>query len=185
MLAFESTFTPIELPAAQFNAYLEDEGLTETLAARLRGGAGAPGRERYRRCAKSWLSGQETDRATAPVGLPLEIVPLAAPGLEPRLRIRVLWGGRPLAGALVKAWRTPLGQGGVPTDGEARDSVGTASQGRTDSHGELSVPVPEPGEWLLGVVTMAPCKDPSEADWESTWASLTFERAATGTGPRR
>jgi hypothetical protein len=40
------------------------------------------------------------------------------------------------------------------------------------------VPVGAAGEWLLGTVHMVPSRDPSAADWESTWASLTFGRAA-------
>src|SRR5881628_1823158 len=83
MLAFESGFTPIELPATQFNAYLEEEGLAGPLAERRRSGVDKPGRERYRRCAKAWLGGQDVARAIAAVGLPLEIVPLVIPGTEP------------------------------------------------------------------------------------------------------
>jgi uncharacterized GH25 family protein len=180
LLGFESGFTSIELPAAQFNSYLEDEGLDAPLAARRRGGWTTPGRERYRRCAKTWQGGDEADRATAPLGMPLEIVPAAAPGAAPLLRARVLWNGRPLAGALVKAWRAPLGPGGAPTDGATRDSVGIAWQGRTDAKGEVAVPAAQPGEWLLSVVHMVACSDRAEADWESTWSSLTFERPGGG-----
>ena len=182
MLAFESNFTPIELPAAQFNAYLEDEGLTGPLDARHRGPAARPGRERYRRCAKAWLSGRDLARAVVPVGLPLEVVPQTLPGSDPQLPLIVLWSGRPLAGALVKSWRAPLGAGEEPTDGATRDSVGVAWQGRTDSHGRVTVPVAAQGEWIVSVVHMVPCPDSSEADWESTWASLTFERPAPAKG---
>src|SRR5262245_56685788 len=49
MLAYESTFTPIELPAAKFDAYLKEEGLIGAWRAR-RGAPARPGRERYRRC---------------------------------------------------------------------------------------------------------------------------------------
>ena len=176
MVAFESGFTSIELPAAQFDRYLADEGLDGPLAARRGGKALVPGRERYRRCAKAWLRGSATDRATAIAGFPLEIVPLAIPGPDPALRTLVLWKGRPLAGALVKAWRAPLGASGEPTNPGARDSVGVSWRGRTDSRGEVSVPVAQAGEWLLSAVHMDPCPDRSEADWESTWASLTFQR---------
>ena len=31
-------------------------------------------------------------------------------------------------------------------------------------------------QWLLGVVHMIPSRDRTAADWESTWASLTFAR---------
>jgi hypothetical protein len=179
MLAFESKFTPIELPAEQFDAYLKDEGLTGPLDARNRGPAGVHGRERYRRCAKAWLPGRDLARAVKPVGLPLEIVPQVPPGTNPQLPLLILWDGRPLPGALVKAWRAPLGAGSKPTDGATRDSVGFTWQGRSDSRGQLIVPVISPGEWIVSVVHMVPCRETSEADWESTWASLTFER-----GPR-
>ena len=103
-------------------------------------------------------------------------MPFSIPGAEPTLRARVLWNGRPLAGALVKAWRAPLG-----ADPATRDSMGVAWRGRTNARGEISVAVAESGEWLLSVVQMVPCPDRVEADWESTWASLTFERAPAAT----
>jgi uncharacterized protein DUF4198 len=77
MAAFESDFLPIQLPAAQFDDYLQVEGLDGPLAARRR--SAVPGRERYRRCAKAWLAGADAARATAVVGMPLELVPERAP----------------------------------------------------------------------------------------------------------
>ena len=176
MLAYESGFAAIQLPAAAFDAYLADEGLTGPLARRRALHAAVPGRERYRRCAKTWLAGGDAARATVPVGLPLEIVPTARPGVAGALNVRVLLDGRPLAGALVKTWRAPLAPGGGPTDGAVRDSIAMAWQGATDARGELAVPCARAGEYLLSVVHMAPCTEPAQADWESTWASLTFER---------
>lgn len=184
LLAFESRFTRIELPAAQFDAYLADEGLTGALDSRRRGPVGTAGRERYRRCAKAWLPGSDLVRAAKPVGLPLEIVPQALPGADPQLPLLILSGGRPLPAALVKTWRAPLGAGGKPTDSATRDSVGLEWEGRTDSRGRLTVPVAAPGEWIVSVVQMVPCRDSSEADWESTWASLTFERSPRAKGAR-
>jgi len=185
LVAFESGFTPIELPGPQFNAYLEDEGLDAALAARRGAAAQTSGRERYRRCAKTWLAGSDLARATRPVGLPLEIVPLAAPGRDATLRVRVLWGGKALAGALVKTWRAPLTAQGALRDGESRDSVAVCWQGRTNRAGEISIPAREAGEWLVSVVHMEPSADRREADWESTWASLTFERVPDATEPKR
>ena len=176
LLAFESGFTPIQLPAAAFDAYLADEALLGPLAARRSDGAQLPGRERYRRCAKAWLAGTDATRATEPVGLPLEIVPLAVPGAGPALRVRVLWGGRPLADALVKTWCAPLATGLSPTDAEGRDSLAMAAQARTDARGEAVVPCTRAGEWLVSVVQMTRCAETSVAEWESTWASLTFAR---------
>jgi len=176
MLAFESTFTPIQLPAAAFDRYLDDEGLTEARRARAHAGLGVPGRERYRRCAKAWLSGGDASRATAPLGLPLEIVPGSLPGASVSLPVTVLRGGRPLRGAKVQAWRDAVAASGLPRDASTRDSVGVVWSGRTDPRGRVVVPVRQAGEWLLSVVDMVPSSNRAEADWESTWASLTFAR---------
>ena len=181
MLAYESNFAQIELPAAEFDAYLEEEGLREPLETRRRAATATPGRERYRRCAKTWLAGRDSKRALQPFGLPLEIVPLRVPGDDPALRVRVLWNGRPLAGALVKAWRSDLARDGASRDPGARDSVGLAWSGPTDARGESAVPLAQAGEWLVSVEHMVPSGDKTEADWESTWASFTFERRATPT----
>ncbi len=178
MLAFESGYIPIELPGPQFDAYLAEEGLRAPLAARRRAGTHGAGRERYRRCAKAWLSGRDADRATEPVGLPLEIVPHALPGSGPALRVRVLLNGQPLPGARVKSWRSPLGPAGDPLDPSARDSVAIAYEVATDARGEVTVPCAAQGEWLVSVVDMQPCRDRAVADWESTWSSLTFARLA-------
>jgi hypothetical protein len=174
MFAYESDFARIELPAAEFDRYLENEGLDQPLAERRRSGAGAPGRERYRRCSKAWLSGTDAPRATRPIGLPLEVVPLSTPGAAVTLRVRVNFEGRPLAGALVKAWRTGLDPGGATREPATRDSVDVAWRGRTDARGEVEVPIAGPGEWLLSAVHMVSSHDRSAADWESSWASLTF-----------
>jgi uncharacterized GH25 family protein len=176
LIAYESDFARIELPADQFEAYLALEGLDGPLAARRARHVTGPGRERYRRCAKTWLSGSADARALGAVGLPLELVPLSVPGTQARLSIRLLDHGRPLEHALVKAWRSPPDPGGLPRDPEKRDSVAVASQGRTDARGEVELPVDEPGEWLVSAVNMVPSADPAAADWESTWASLTFVR---------
>src|SRR5262245_37702301 len=80
LLAYESNFTQLELPAPRFDEYLANEGLDSTLAARRALGPKAgPGRERYARCAKTWIGGSHPERASIVQGLPLEIVPLADP----------------------------------------------------------------------------------------------------------
>jgi uncharacterized GH25 family protein len=176
LLAFESDFSPISLPGPEFDRYLDTEGLDGPREARRKPGAPDPVRERYRRCAKAWLAGSAATRATEPIGMPLEIVPLAAPGAAASLRVRVLWQGRPLAGALVRGWRAPIAADGALTDPEGRDSIVVSWQARTDARGEAVAQVGAAGEWLLSAVHMIPCTEPAVADWESSWASLTFER---------
>ncbi len=197
VVAYLSRFAALTQADSAFDAYLALEGLDAALAARARSRAGAnarqqtsnpsrgsrgaagaapPGfvRERYRRCAKSWIAGSDPARALRPVGLPLEIVPLAPPGSAPAFELRVLFEGAPLEGALVRAWRAALGSDGRPTDAAARDSTGAVAEARTDAQGNATLAVATPGEWLVGVVHMIPSRDPVAADWESNWASLTF-----------
>jgi hypothetical protein len=190
LVTFRSGFTPIQLTAGAFDAYLSEEGLEGPLRARARLGALAgPGRERFARCAKAWIAGRgargvgdggDPARATRPAGLPLEIVPLATPGVASTLRLRVLWRGRPLSNALIRAWTQPFEAGGSPSDPAARDSVAPALEARTAPDGTATVQVDRPGEWLVSAVHMVPSADRSVADWDSYWASLTFARTAPG-----
>lgn len=181
LIAYQSNFADIELPAAEFDAYLELEGLEGPRAARAKqGGKAGPGRERYARCPKVWIAGPAPGtgaaRALVPVGLPIEIVPLADPATTSMLPVRVLWHGKPLAGALVRAWNTTLGEGWAPRAWAARDSVGPAASARTDRNGEARLAIGRAGEWLIAAEHMVPCPERSEADWESWWASLTLAR---------
>jgi uncharacterized GH25 family protein len=178
VVSFVSQFTFIEIEGDRFDRYLRDEGLDQPLAERARLGSKAgPGRERYRRCTKTWIAGPlPSARILRPLDLPLEIVPVRDPGRESRLKVRVLFEGRPLARALVRAWRAPLGPESTPLRVAERDSTGARSERRTDSRGEAVLDLAEPGEWLLSCVHMIPSREPEAADWESYWASLTFAR---------
>lgn len=205
LLSYESDFSKIELPASDFDAYLKTEGLEGPRAARAaRGPAAGPGRERYARCAKTWIAGapparnadaaarhasrvaptpagSDPARATTPVGMALELVPLADPTTPGPLRLRVLFHGQPLAGTLVRAWRQDLGANpALPRDAAARDSVGPSAEGRSDAAGIATLAIDGAGEWLVSGVHMVPSEDKEAADWQSEWASLTFVR-----GPRR
>ena len=177
VFAYESNFVSIELPAEEFDRYLELEGLDGPRAARAKLGTTAgDGRERYERCPKSWVRGRDPKRVTTPVGLSIELVPRKDPSLPGPLELQLLFQGEPLAGALVRAWNQPLASGGSPRDGAARDSVGPLAQARTNSHGIATLMLPRAGEWMVSAVHMEPSRDPRHADWESYWASLTFER---------
>ncbi len=178
VVCYESNSTFIELPAADFDRYLKLEGLAGPLAARARLGAALkPGRELYRRSCKAWIAGDDATRITRPYGLPLEIVPDADPLARTRLGFRVLYEGRPLPNALVRAWRQPLG---APMTPATRDSVGPSAEARTDAKGHATLALAGAGEWIVSTVHMVPNSDPAAADWQSTWGSLTFARA-----PRR
>ena len=167
----------IELKADRFNAYLRDEGLDYALKLRQENGQEAlPGRETYRRCAKTLIQVGEaattspaTDSAYRRVyGLPLELVPEQNPyrlAADKALTVRVLRAGKPAFGAAVQVWqRQP---GGLPT---------THYTTRANQNGRILLRISGPGPYLLAAVDMsaAPVKLRDRADWQSTWASLTF-----------
>jgi uncharacterized GH25 family protein len=164
-IVYDSSRFPVALDAAKFEAYLKEEGLEKISALRARQGKSAEGaKEVFSRCAKALLAvtngtGPGYDRV---FGQRLELVAeknpyaLAAGG---ELPVRLLYEGKPLAGALVMAL-----QRGRP------DKV-TA---RTDAKGRATLKLDHPGFWLIKAVQMIPAAPDAAADWESFWASLTF-----------
>ena len=184
LLAFESNFVSHRMEGARFDAYLAQEGLDGALTSRRAARDSSAGRERYRRCSKLWLSGSSDSsrfagRATAPVGLPLEIVPLATPGLAAELAVRVLFAGQPLGNALVQAWNVPIEMhGAVRVCAAEHSGVPAVWRGRTGANGVVRVPCAAAGQWLIGTVHMVASAEREEADWESTWGSLGFGREA-------
>src|SRR5262249_3000939 len=132
------------------------------------------GRERYARCAKTWIAGRDPARITRPVGLSLELVPIDDPGTARELKVKLLYRGHPLAEALVRAWNRPLGSGWSPEDPAARESLGPVGETRTGKDGIATIAVDRPGEWLIAAVHMIPSEDRAAADWQSLWASLSF-----------
>jgi uncharacterized GH25 family protein len=167
VIAYSTLGTDIELPAAKFEAYLRQEGLEEVIAQRAKNGDSAkPGEERFFRYAKALLTGKRTSpAATQPIGFRYEIVPADDPTVHPPapFRARVLYKGKPLAGALVVAMH--------------RGTLSVKIKTRTDRHGAFSLNLPAPGVWLIKSVHMIRPSffSFSSADWESLWASLTFD----------
>lgn len=160
--------TLIELDPAKFTEYLKDEGLTETIAWRAQNGeSGKPGKERYSKYAKAiLLSGAANGFARHKVGYVIEIIPEADPyALKPGdlLPIQVLFRGKPAADLQIEsAWAR-----GVDRK--------TTVVGRTGADGRIKVPLTASGLWRVHTIKMERCTEPAVADWESFWASLTFE----------
>lgn len=171
VLGYRSRGTAIQLPADKFEHYLAEDGLEAVSAARqARGEREKPGRESYSRCAKALLqvgAGDDAgfDRA---LGFTLELIPeqnplRLAPGEE--LTVRLLYEGRPLAGALVVA--------------TSRAAPRDAIRVRSDPDGRVRFKLTAGGRWMISAVHMVPARAAAAvADWESLWASLTFETRA-------
>ncbi len=177
VVLLRSTNSFIELPAAQFTAYLREAGLDYALKLRQENDQQAqPGRETYRRCAKTLVqvgsaaaTSAAADSACLHVyNLPLELVPEQNPyrlAADKALTVRVLRTGKPAFGAAVQVWqRQP---GGLPT---------THFTTRANQNGRVLLRLSGPGPYLLAAVDMraAPARLRDRADWQSTWASLTF-----------
>jgi hypothetical protein len=180
LVGYHSKPSAVVLTAQKFNQYLSEEGL-ETVAAlrEQRGETGAEAREQFVRCAKTlMLSGpaaaSQSDRV---LGFPLELVAernpyLVKPGES--LTVRLLYRGQPIAGVLVMA----LNQ---------RDPAAKVST-RSDAAGRVHLRLSQSGPWLIKAVHMIPTAAGSDHQWDSFWASLTFElgdaaaRASTDSG---
>lgn len=151
----------------EFERYLRMEGLERNLAlSQQRSKPGKAIRETYFRCAKSLVAAGSLppDAADRVLGLPLELVAETnpyRPGNDRRLRLRLLYQGKPLDGALVV-----LSNKAKPL---------AKLKARTDRDGRVEFSLPQTGVWLATSVHMIPAPFLSGYDWSSLWASLTFE----------
>jgi len=169
-IVYRSRRDRVDLPAAKFEEYLTLEGL-ESISAlrRSRGESAKPSTEVFSRCAKALIvagAGPQSgfDR---PVGLDLELVPEKNPyqlaaGAE--LPVRLLYHGKPLAGAEVFALSLHFPAKTIAA--------------RTGRDGRVVLRLPEGGFWLIEAVHMIPAPPETAVDWESLWASLTFDLPA-------
>jgi len=157
------------LEAAKFREYLAEEGLTKVIEDReRRGETGKFGYERYSRYIKSLISvgGKNDSTYKKNLGFKLEIVPFENPYAKKSgqsLKFKILFNGQPLADTTVSAYN----QNG--------DKVSTKKR-QTDKDGVVRVELDDSGLWLVRLVKMERCRqDCEEIDWESYWASLSFE----------
>jgi hypothetical protein len=170
ILGYHGRPSAVNLDADKFESYLKEEGLEHISRDRAtRGETASPGREHFSRSVKTLIRAGSPasvggyDRA---IGLPLEIIPEASPfavDLQ-QLPVRLLSDGHPVEGALLVAMR----QASAPdTKGEVLSTARTSRDGRA----VLRV---APGVLLIKAVRMERAAPGSDADWSSTWTSLTF-----------
>ena len=167
VVGYRSLPQHVELAAPDFERYLAMEGLEGVIRARAEHGASdAPGREIFSRSVKTLLA-VGGDRPTTGhdrvLDLTLELIPERSPyalRVGDELPVVLRYEGKPLAGALVMA---------LHASGE------TLAQIRSDASGRVRVPLSRSGAWLVKAVHMVPAAAGTDADWESIWASLTFE----------
>lgn len=171
VIAYQSDRAFTELPRAEFDAYLRDKGLTRVIAEHPVRANRRPVREAYSRHAKALVrvgaaAGMPSDQA---MHLPLELIAEVGRA-TPRGRygFRLLYQGKPLAAALVAAVRP----------GTADEPVTS----RTDAEGRVIFSLQPAGRWRIAAVHMIRAPRGIGADWESLWASLTFELGTAQSG---
>ena len=169
VIGYRSRPSAVTLPADKFTAYLKEEGLEAVIDARARGQASQrEGRELFSRAAKSLVrsGAMAAGSGDRTLGFPIELVAERNPyqmQAGESLPVRLTYQNAPLAGALVVAFnqRHPYHKLSV----------------RSDRDGRATFTIDEPGPWMVKAVHMVPAPAGSNADWESFWASLTFEVA--------
>lgn len=180
VLGYQSTPAFVTLPPSTFMSYLDERGLDAVRNLRAaRGESDQPARELYARCPKAILRVGESASSgfDRPLGLTLELTPRkdpyvlrwnAAESAYESLPVELTLRGEPLSGALVRA---------INLDDPPREAEDTARvvQARTDAAGRVALRLARDGRWMVAAVHMFARDDRTQADFESYWASLTFE----------
>jgi hypothetical protein len=152
IIGYRSKANPLELSAEKFNEFVRQEDLRIPPATQ-------PHREHFFRYAKSIVvcgpasAGRPPEGGPHTFGYRFEIVPETLDG-----HVRIFFEGKPLANALVTAIH--------------RDDPSARMSARSDDSGRVRFALPKTGVWLIKSVHVIQ----NGGEWESLWASLTFER---------
>lgn len=180
----------IELAAKDFNEYLEHDGVLDVLAARKKNNElGKDTREFYSKHVKTifQVGEKRSDSYKTKLGYPIEIVPLQNPytlSEGDMLEVQVLRGGKPAADQLVYAsyaghHEHAAEQAEAQEDEHAEeddDAAGhvEAVKTRTDVNGVAKIKLEAHGHWYVRLIHIVK-SDKENVDYESKWATLTFE----------
>ncbi len=160
----------IALDQGKFADYLGEEHLTDVLEKHSK--RGGEGREHYTRHIKMLVTGNQPDKNrlySRFTGQALEIVlldPPLNPGAGRKLRARVLFGGKPLAGRTLTI---------LQADDGSFTRHANERTARTDAEGIVSFAYDKPGLWMLRMVHMHPCSDCPDAEYRSYWAAYAIQ----------
>lgn len=165
-IGYQSTYSYVEIDAATFLKYAQQEGLDNAMQYRREHGLqNRMAKENYIRHAKALVqSGDQfdIDQSARVFGYTLEIVPQSNPYRKKpgaSLAVQVLFRGVPAADILLHAI--------------AKNDPADLQQIRTDRQGRATIKLDRAGPWLLKAVKIVRIKE-GKADWQSHWASLTF-----------
>lgn len=158
----------IALKAADFNSYLQEDGLPDILEARKKNNElGKDARERYSKHVRAvfQVGGKLSDDYKRPLNYPVEIIPQQNPyalKVGQTIAVLCLLDGRPLGSQFVIA-------GWESNDGKLH-SVNARSNGKGIARFKLT----GAGKWFVKMIRMEPSSE-AGLNYESKWATLTFE----------
>ncbi|MEO5857938.1 MAG: DUF4198 domain-containing protein [Pyrinomonadaceae bacterium] len=158
----------ISLKAEEFNEYLKEDGLPDTLEERSKTGElEKDAVERYAKHVKAILQvgNKQTNDYKTVLGYPVELVPQQNPYKLKKgdtIEILCLKDGKPLANQVVLAGR------------EVKGKMTAAPDLRSDTNGIVKLRLDGAGKWYVKFINMTKLDDPS-LNYESKWTTLTFE----------
>ncbi len=164
----------LEMTAEKFDDYLEHDGVLDILKERKTGKASdAAVKERYSKHVKALfqVGDERTDSFGKVFGFPIEIIPQKNPfslKAGDTLPVKILLRGEPATNQLVYA-----SFGGFHQHDEQGNHV-EAIKTRTNSKGIAEIKIEKKGLWYIRLIHMEPSDDEG-VDYESNWATLTFE----------
>ncbi len=148
-----------------FEKYLNKEGLERYRElARKKSTIKPTIAEIYSRHVKSLLRVAATQNTVAvdrELGLKLELILEQLPSSNLPARVQLKYKGKPLGDTLVVAFNKK--------DPRKKFKI------RSDTEGRVLLPLNDRGIWLITAVHLTPASILSPHDWESFWASLSFE----------
>lgn len=167
LIHLERNYARISLATDKFMDYLKEDhiaGIADKVDKTKK-----EQKERYTRYIKSLVqsgtSYQDSIYRTV-IGQDLEIILLQNPyQLKPgaTLKARIIFNGKPLANKTLTA-RNRTG-----------NKASIAVLATTNQNGECAFKLQREGEWFIHVTHMIECPDKADSDWESFWATYSFE----------
>jgi len=178
----------IEMAAADFNNYLDHDGVLDMLTWRKENNVlDQDAIEKYSKHVKAiyQIGDKRTDDWKTTLGYPIEFVPLSNPYLLRKgddLKVKLLLQGKPLPNQLIYVGSSEAHghshshdhehEHEHNEDGYHHDHAG--AQFLTDAQGELTVNIDKEGTWYLRTIHMIQTEEVGLTH-ESNWATLTFE----------
>lgn len=160
----------IELSGEDFTDYLEHEGLDGVISDRKNKGiADKAAKEKYSKHVKAILQVGEntTDDFSTELNYPIEFIPLKNPyslSVGDEMSFRLICLGKPLGNQTVH----------ISSRKNINVKDGQETSLRTNKKGEVSFTISNEGLWYIATIHMQESKE-EDFDYESTWATLTFE----------